>query len=88
VWIAYGNHFVPDTGGGNAAGDYDITIELQAEGRTGSVRTPNCGPVSLPLPATIVIEPTTPVVIIDEEPVVIYPEWVMAAIVEAVAGIR
>jgi len=59
-WIAYGNKFVPDTGGANPAGDYDITIDLQrVQGneqggmnvvQVGSVHTPNCGPKVICVP--------------------------------------
>lgn len=62
--VAVGNRFVPDTGGGNPSGDYDITIVLEqwdttAAGHTiiasGTVRTPNCVPVA----PTTTAPPTT-----------------------------
>lgn len=51
-WVAYGNKFVPDTGGSNAAGDYGIILALEQWDTTqtphivlaaGSVNTPYCG---------------------------------------------
>jgi hypothetical protein len=59
-WIVYGNRFIPDTGGGNAAGDYDITMRLEQRTDTaldaaviaaGKVTTPDCAnpdPISTP----------------------------------------
>lgn len=86
--VAVGARFVPDTGGGNPAGDYDMDIRLETWDSTtiaghkvlatGSVRTPNCAPAP-PTTTTATTAPTPKLVTVAYDP------W--PAIVEAVRAL-
>lgn len=91
--VAVGARFVPDTGGGNPAGDYDMDIRLETWDSTtiathkvlaaGSVHTPNCAPVATT--TTVPTTTTTTTLAAPKLVTVAYDPW--PAIVEAVRAL-
>lgn len=92
--VMVGNRFIPDIGGGNAAGDYDIDITLEVRAstkadaavlRTGTVHTPNCAPKPAAVTTTTAPPTTTLAAVSAKRVTVAYDPW--PAIVEAVRAL-